>query len=245
VRPTGIICAVLDCDADSIEQWNRWYDLEHVPPNVSMEGVMLGRRYVAPPELHALRVVGDPASGFADQRGTFMTIYTLCQPPLETVGRMSELREVLYAEHRMNFPPEKKVVRDGGALELVSAVSDPVLNLPADDVPFLGHTGLVLVRRQASDEVAAWYRGEWATTVAAVDGVHGVMSLHFAGSDDQELDLVLTEGDLTELVPAIRSAAPHHPEARIIADAPYLLIDPLRYPWAEAIRNSSLPATVG
>ena len=50
MEPTGIIFAGLDCDADSIEAWNRWYDLEHVPPNVSMAGVMLGRRYVAPPE---------------------------------------------------------------------------------------------------------------------------------------------------------------------------------------------------
>ena len=57
MEPTGIIFAGLDCDADSIEAWNRWYDLEHVPPNVSMAGVMLGRRYVAPPELHDLRRV--------------------------------------------------------------------------------------------------------------------------------------------------------------------------------------------
>jgi hypothetical protein len=64
VEPTGIIFAGLDCDADSIEAWNRWYDLEHVPPNVSMTGVMLGRRYVAPPELHDLRHAL-PESGFS------------------------------------------------------------------------------------------------------------------------------------------------------------------------------------
>ncbi len=244
MRPTGIICAVLDCDADSIEQWNRWYDLEHVPPNVALEGVMLGRRYVAPPELHQIRVVNDPASGFANQRGTFMTIYTLCQPPLQTVTAMGELREVLYAEERMNFPPDKKVVRDGGALELVSAVGDPALRLHPDDVPFVGHTCLLLVRRRGSSEVAAWYRKDWATTVCGVDGVHGVMSLRFAGSDDEELDLVLMEGDAAALTAAVREAAPHHPEATVVADAPYLLIDPLHYPWADAIRNSSLPATI-
>ncbi|HLY82177.1 MAG TPA: hypothetical protein VKQ71_04285, partial [Acidimicrobiales bacterium] len=68
--PAGIILAVLDCDADSIEAWNRWYDLEHVPPNVWLPGVMLGRRYVAPPDLHELRVT-DPSSSMANQRGTF------------------------------------------------------------------------------------------------------------------------------------------------------------------------------
>ena len=40
MQATGVICAVLDCDADSIEAFNRWYDLEHVPPNVSLDGVM-------------------------------------------------------------------------------------------------------------------------------------------------------------------------------------------------------------
>ncbi|MGR7001735.1 hypothetical protein ACU686_33050 [Yinghuangia aomiensis] len=33
MRPTGIIFAALDCDADVIEAWNRWYDLEHTPPD--------------------------------------------------------------------------------------------------------------------------------------------------------------------------------------------------------------------
>ncbi|MFN8025661.1 MAG: hypothetical protein U0W40_04670 [Acidimicrobiia bacterium] len=55
MQPTGIIFAALDCDVDSIEEWNRWYDLEHVPPNVSMPGVMLGHRYVAPPGAHDAR----------------------------------------------------------------------------------------------------------------------------------------------------------------------------------------------
>ncbi|HEX4244744.1 MAG TPA: hypothetical protein VHY77_04190, partial [Acidimicrobiales bacterium] len=121
MQATGLICAVLDCDADSIEAFNRWYDLEHVPPNVSLAGVMAGHRYAAPPDLHGLRVT-DPSSPLAGGRGTFVTIYTLCQPPLEVVAGMAELREVLYDSGRMNFPADKKVVRDGGALEIVSAL---------------------------------------------------------------------------------------------------------------------------
>ena len=145
-RP-GMISAVLDCDADSIEAFNRWYDLEHVPPNVSLTGVMSGRRYAAPPELHALRIT-DPSSPLAGGRGSFVTVYTLCQPPAEVVASMAELREVLYDTGRMRFPAEKKVVRDGGAFELVSAVSSPDLALPAIDVPFVGHHGVLMVRRR-------------------------------------------------------------------------------------------------
>ena len=50
MKTTGIIFAGLDCDADAIEDWNRWYDLEHLPPNIALPDVMHGRRYVAPPQ---------------------------------------------------------------------------------------------------------------------------------------------------------------------------------------------------
>jgi hypothetical protein len=238
-----VICAVLDCDADSIEAFNRWYDLEHVPPNVSLAGVMAGHRYAAPPDLHALRVA-DPSSPLAGGRGTFVTIYTLCQAPLEVVAAMAELREVLYATDRMSFPADKKVVRDGGALEIVSAVSSPELALPPIDVPFVGHNGILMVRRRGSDAVHAWYHQEWTNQVARLDGVHGVMSLRFAGGDGDQLDLVFVEGDVAERTAAIRAAAPHHPDVTVVVDAPFVRIDPLRYPWVDAIRESGLPQTI-
>jgi hypothetical protein len=243
MQATGLICAVLDCDADSIEAFNRWYDLEHVPPNVSLAGVMAGHRYAAPPDLHALRVA-DASSPLAGGRGSFVTIYTLCQPPLEVVASMAELREVLYATDRMHFPADKKVVRDGGALELVSAVSSPELALPPIDVPFVGHNGILMVRRRGSDEVHSWYHHEWSEQVAGLEGVHGVMSLEFAGGGGDQLDLVFLEGDVAERTTAIRAAAPHHRGATVVVDAPFVHIDPLRYPWVEAIVDSDLPKTI-
>ena len=102
---TGIIFAALDCDADAIEAWNRWYDLEHTPPNLALPGIMLSRRYVAPPELHDVRVAaaGGP---YADGRSVFLTIYTLCETPTDVFHGMVGLRERLVAADRM-FPDEK------------------------------------------------------------------------------------------------------------------------------------------
>ena len=59
MEATGIIFAALDCDADAIEDWNRWYDLDHTPANVVLPGVQLSRRYVATPELHEQRLDKD------------------------------------------------------------------------------------------------------------------------------------------------------------------------------------------
>ena len=242
--PTGIILAVLDCDLDSVEQWNRWYDLEHVPPNVRLPGVMTGRRYVSPPELHDLRVTA-PTSPLAGGRGSFLTIYTLCADPAGTLAGMSTLRDTLYAEDRMRFPPEKKAVRDGDGMALVAAVSSPALRLPAEEVPFVGHTGLLFVQRRCPPPVHEWYGAAWSPRVAAVEGVHGVMTFQSSRDPVARTDLVLFEGDAVARTAAVRGAAPHHPEAEVTAEAPYLLIEPLSYPWARAMQGSSLPATVG
>jgi hypothetical protein len=242
--PTGIIFATLDCDADSIEQWNRWYDLEHTPPNLLLPGVMLSRRYVAPPELHDVRVV-DASSGMADRHGTFVTIYTLCGPPAETVATMASVRDKLYAEGRMNFPPEKKVVRPmGGAMAFISGVSSAEILLPSDEVPFVGHTGILVVHRRNAEDVGQWYRTTWAETVAGLDDVHGVATFQPGHAADEQFDLVYFEGDAVAQTKAIRAAAPHHDQAIILADAPFLLINYLSYPWADAVRDSSLPRTV-
>ena len=242
--PTGIILAVLDCDLDSVEQWNRWYDLEHVPPNMALPGVMSGRRYVAPPELHGVRVAA-PASALAGRRGSFLTVYLLGADPAETLAGMSTLRDRLYAEDRMRFPADKKAVRDGDAMALVAAASSPALGLHDDEVPFVGHTGLLLVQRRSGPAVADWYRGEWSRRVAAVEGVHGVLTFQSSRDGSARTDLVLFEGDAIERTRAVRAAAPHHPDAEITADAPYLLIEPLSYPWAAAMGASDLPARVG
>jgi len=244
MEATGIIFAGLDCDADSIEEWNRWYDLEHVPPNVAMPGVMLGHRYVATPELHQRRVV-DAASGFANGRGTFLTIYTLCGDPANAFADMTVLRDKLYDGNRMTFPAEKKAVREGDVLRLSWAVPDPSRSCVAEDVPFVGHTALLVVQRRGDASVAAWYRDTWAPQIVALDGVHGVMSLASATRDGLQLDIVFVEGDIVARTDAIRAAAPHHAEATIVLDAPFASIDPLRYPFADAIRASSLPPLVG
>jgi hypothetical protein len=243
VDATGLIFAGLDCDADAIEEWNRWYDLEHVPPNVSMPGVMVGRRYVAPPELHACRLVDD-ASGFAAGRGTFLTLYTLCGDPADAFADMTALRDTLYAGDRMRFPADKKAVREGDVLRLEWSVADPSRSLVAADVPFVGHTALVVVQRRSSEAASGWYRTEWAPAAVRLDGVHGVMSLTSATREGLCVDLVFLEGDAAALAVTLREEVPQHADTTVVLDAPFLHIDPLRYPWADAIRASTLPATV-
>jgi hypothetical protein len=158
---------------------------------------------------------------------------------------MAEVRDRLYAEGRMNFPPEKKVVRPmGGAMTFLSGVGSKDLLLPSEEVPFVGHTAMLVVHRRSSAAVSDWYRGAWSERVVALDGVHGVATFVPGHAPDEEFDLVYFEGDPVAQTTAIRVAAPHHDEATVLADAPFLLINYLHYPWADAIRASTLPKTV-
>jgi hypothetical protein len=228
-----MIFAALDCDADAIEEWNRWYDLEHTPMNVCLDGVMLSRRYVAPPELHAVRLC-EEGSPFAGGRATFLTTYVLAGDPQVAFDAMSVELPKLYDTGRMRFPAEKKVVREGDVFAGTEAVGRADLQLTAREVPFVGHTGVVVVQRREPDGRAE--------RIAQLDGVTGAWTMTSRNRPGLLLDVVFVEGDPGQRAVEIRESVPHTTD--VVLDAPFLLIDPMRYPWAEAIRASALPATV-
>jgi hypothetical protein len=240
VDATGIIFAALDCDADAIEAWNRWYDLEHTPPNVALPGIMLSRRYVAPAELHDVRVA-TPGGPYADGRSVFLTVYTLADDPKRVFDGMVGLRERLVAADRM-FPDEQKIVRMGDVLARRFVHADPVLKADPADVAFIGHTSVIAVERAGGDP--GWYEGVWAPRAVAVDGVHAVTEYASLNRPGTSLDLLFVEGEPLSVLKAVRDAAPHAPDATVALEGAFLLIDPLRYPWADGIRASWLPKTV-
>lgn len=239
MQPTGIIFAALDCDAEVIEAWNRWYDLEHTPPNILLDGVMLSNRYVAPPDLHAARQTAD-GSAFAGGRATFLTIYTLTGDPGTAFAGMSGLREQLVAQGRMAFPDDRKVVREGDVFTATSASVSAPTRLVPDDVPFVGHTGIVVIQRRGDTAAGT----ERAASLVELDAVHGVWTLASNSRDGLSLDIVFVEGDAAAAAASARSERPVPAGVEVVVDAPYDRIVPLTYPWADAIRASTLPKTI-
>jgi hypothetical protein len=242
MEATGIIFAALDCDADAIEDWNRWYDLDHTPANVVLPGVQLSRRYVATPELHDQRLTR-PGSPFEGGRSTFLTIYTLCEEPKATFDVMTSVRERLLAADRM-FADDKKAVRDGDVYRIGPGLASPDLDVTEAEIPFLCHSAVEVIFRRGSEDVGRWYRKEFAALSVAVPGVLGLVSFASLNRPGLDIDLVFIEGDAAAVTLERRRTVPHHPDAEIVVDGAFLLMEPLRYPWAQAIRDSWLPATV-
>jgi hypothetical protein len=240
VDVSGIIFASVDCDADAIEDWNRWYDLEHLPPNIALPGIMSGKRYVAPPALHEVRAPADRMEGFADGRGVHVTVYTLSGDPAQVLADMTSTRDVLEDAGRM-FAPEKKVVRAGDAMTLSWGRADPALKADPRDVPHVQHTSIRVVMRRGGDAAA---RNEIAPAAVTVDGVHAVLGHRSITDAALDLDLYLLEGDPIAVTRAARAAAPYGDDTDVLLDAPFWVIVPFDYGFADDIRASSLPQKI-
>lgn len=239
MRSTGIIFAALDCDLEVVEQWNRWYDLEHTPPNLVLDGVMLSNRYVATPDLIDGRITSE-GSPFAGGRAAFITIYTLAADPQATFDGMSGLREQLIDQGRMAFPDDRKIVREGDVMATVAARASDATRCPPDDAPFVGHTGLVLrQRRGRADE-----QRERVLATVSLDGVHAAWTLASKLREGLEMDLFLVEGDAVDAQRRITAALGDDPSCEVSVTAAFERIVPLRYPWADAMRASSMPQTI-
>lgn len=241
MESSGIIFAALDCDLDAVEAWNHWYDLEHIPPNVVLGGIMFGHRYVSPPAFHEQRE-GRPGTHWTTGRASFLTIYTLTGDPLDAFAEMSTVRDRLVAADRM-FPDEKKIVREGDVLDLAWVVADPALRADDRDVPFISHTGVIIIQHDGSGSTSDWYRTTFAPAAVALDGVHAVCSYASINRPGLSIEVILVEGDVLDAQRRLAASAPQ-PDDPIVVGA-FDLIVPLRYPWADDFaRSTTLPRTV-
>jgi hypothetical protein len=240
VNPTGVIVAALDSDPSAIEDWNHWYDLDHLPPNVALPGIMSGRRYVCTPPLHALRSPGaDP--WWAEGASSFLTVYTLCGDVNETFGAMVALREDLDAAGRM-FAEDLKVVRGGDGLTIQRLSGDPSLRNHPHELPLLGHTGLLVVRAPERRYLEADH-DSLAAALLKTSGSLAVISYASQVVPGTGLHLALLAGDVAQAASNASEAL-----AALGADAgfshsAYEAITPLDYRWADSLRHAGLPAT--
>jgi len=120
-------------------------------------------------------------------------------------------------------------------------VADPVLKADPIDVPHVQHTAIRVVMRRGGDGAA---RAQVAPAAVAVDGVHAVLGHRSITDASLDLDVYLLEGDPVAVTRAARAAAPYGDDAEVLLDAPFRVIVPFDYSFAEEIRTSSLPQKI-
>ena len=227
-RAVGLILAALDVDVDNGARWNRWYDLEHLAPNLALPDVVSGHRYVAPPDLHDVRVAADDDPVWGQGRSVYLTWYATSVDPAAAIATMSTRRDELEAAGRMDGAGAR-IVRSGDALTLLSTASDADLRLDEHDLVHVGHVGLRLVIDR-EERVASLAPG-----VAA--------SLRFGSvfAPGRYAELQLLADDPRSVLAELRS---REGGRAVEVDAAFDRIEPLRYPFLAATENSSLPRRV-
>ena len=224
----GLILAGLDVDVDNGAAWNRWYDLEHLAPNLALSGIVAGRRYVATPALHDTRLTADADPAWGSGRGVYLTWYATSIDPGDAIGAMSGRRDELEAEGRMEGAGPR-VVRTGDALDLVGSSSDPELRLADVDLVHVGHAGLRLILEPTDRETA---------TPPSV-----IATLRFASrfQPGTFAELQLLDRSAEAVISELQAVDPR-PEATL--DTGFEPIVPLHHPFLDAIAASDLPRTV-
>jgi hypothetical protein len=239
VKSSGVIVAALDCQQSAIETWNRWYDLDHLPPNVGLPGIMSGRRYVATPELNALRT-GEAGSWWADQQASFLTIYTLCGDIMETFGAMVTLRDELDAAGRM-FAEDLKAVRGGDGLTLERSTSRLGLTNEPSELPFLGHSGLVVLRNRDGGQYAEGDHNILAEALLSAEAGSALLSYKSAVVAGTGLHVLLLESDVAARAKSVADSLGGAGGGDQFSQAAYDAIEPHSYAWADALRGAGLP----
>ena len=226
---TGLIVAGLDVDIANGAAWNRWYDLEHLAPNLALASVVTGRRYVATPELHASRRVAPDDPAWGSGRGVYLTWYATAVDPVTAIDEMSARRDELETEGRM-VGAGARVVRTGDALDLVGTWTAPALRLAPVDAVHVGHAGLRLLLDHDADPAAGGGPGVVAGLRFASRFVPGLHA-----------ELQFLEHPAAVALEALRAADPR-PAA--VLDAGFDPIQPLYHPFLDAIMDSDLPPTI-
>src|SRR6516165_5839723 len=83
MEANGMMLALLDIPAWCTEEYNRWYDLDHLPEHISKGDVLTARRYVAPRDLRS--VPGVLRSEWLGGYPPYLTTYWF-GGPLDFVG---------------------------------------------------------------------------------------------------------------------------------------------------------------
>jgi len=216
VEITGILLAFLDIPAELTVEYNRWYDLDHMPEHVAKGDVLAGRRYVATRELRTSPGI-EPAA-WAGGHPPYLTLYYF-GGPLDFAGQ-----EALDGWRTV----DRGIVRAGrywqegrgtysGRWRLEAARARPSVLVAPRAVPYLAHRGVIVAAGKAPSadrrgEAVRWWDDVHLVDLFAVPGVLG--ALRFRAEDpsagDQLLHVLLCEDPPGEVMERIEAARRGH-----------------------------------
>ena len=244
MRIDGLHLAFLDIPAEYTQEYNRWYDLDHMPEHVSKPDVVMGRRYVATKSTRTLPMV-QPGERFGGHP-PYLTIYFFGGP----LDMMSEEARQGWRTMDHGIVKQGRYWMQGhgtgGVMVRVGrSFARPDCHVGEEAIAHLNHRSVIIAygkppSPEQRDDAIAWWDAVHLPDLFAVPGVLGALRADPIGQDDDDIVHVLLCTDPAEdVMPRIESALryqgaqgrwpPYGGVYEPLAFVPYDRIVPLEY----------------
>lgn len=253
-----MMLAMLDIPAWCTEEYNRWYDLDHMPEHVSKADVLMARRYVATRQLR--EVAGVLPSDWVGGYPPYLTTYWFGGPLDFTSDEAHALwstmdRAIVKAGRYWQVGRG----RHGSRWRVADAVTHPSVLVSPAAVPYIAHRGVIVAVGRAASPERVGEAVEWWDTVHLVDlfSVPGILAaVRFepaeSSQEDLLLHLLLCEAHPAEVMAGIDKAMrywqavgrypAHGGVYEPMAFLPYQWIVPLQYDFDIGETEAGAPA---
>ena len=158
-------------DPKEHRSYNEWHQLDHIPENVGIQGIVHGQRWVSPPEYTAARALADPMLA-----GTqYVTLYLFEEPVEKAIKDFLDMGKQLsglgrFHRHRQGFM--------GGPFSLIKGYAAPSALVSPEAIPYRPNRGIAVTvsdvtDRSRFDEIAQWYDQVHVPDILSVKGMAG------------------------------------------------------------------------
>jgi hypothetical protein len=193
-------------DPQAHHSYNEWHQLDHMPEQYPLDGIVFGQRWVWPPARRTSSQAGDTVAVAPFDRVHYMTLY-LMRDPLDTT--LTEFLDLGKQLGRLGRFHRERHSHLSGPFELVDARAAARVLVSAEAVPYRPHRGVhVIVESLVGDDhererYATWWRDEHAPALCEVEGVAGVWQFETSSRFDghvwrpgpRRIALVWIDGD--------------------------------------------------
>jgi hypothetical protein len=245
VEINAIMLALLAIPAEYTQEYNRWYDLDHLPEHVSKADVLMGRRYVATRELR--EAPGIQPAELTHGHPPYATIYSFGGP----LDFMSDEAQGLWRDKDRGIVKSGRFWREGRAVytsrwRVAAARARPSVLVAHEAIPYLAHRGIIVAlgRAPSADrvhEAVDWWETTHLVDLFAVPGVLAAIRCRPVGSAEPDalLHILLCEDAPADVMERLTDARRYHQAVgrypahggvyESIAFLPYESIVPLSY----------------
>jgi hypothetical protein len=145
----GLFTPILHCNPGYHEQFNHWYDTDHIPENRALPGIFHAQRYYAPRRYREAR---DPLATdmVRHQGGEYLTLYYVDGDLTSTYQAFRDLAQRLRGEGRM-FQEMQGVLSSGQPFTFERVWVHKGVRLVPDAIPTAPHYGVYMILGEITD----------------------------------------------------------------------------------------------